>query len=938
MKKIYLTIFTAILLMANVFAQCPGSIALSPTTVSPASCPSNGSFTINATVGTGVVYQITNGPTGFPTGAQNTPTFSALLPGTYTVKVSCQANLAIFTTTTFTIPSTYVQVAANSVVSNVCSANAPNATITTTVTAGSSSPFTYAYWQGDPAIADGSLTYSSSNIYTASAFGTYNVRTKDACGVFVTQQVTVANPYPDNLCVTSVYFSNETLNCAQLQNSIWSRFVLGNNIPFSLLPSTGIDIDVYINTGTCASPVQGALVSTQHYDNTSSNNSILVPRGVNLLYVVRTPCGTSCTYCYTYNPANSAFSQNAYLVAKGCVPAGSPITYSLIIDQNVFFATFPINYVIKNSAGTVVATYTANSLADLAHEFTGLQADTYTMTATDACLKQSIATLSPPTGTPNQLAVVYSETYTGCTSIEGRTSLKVLIQGVMANFANAIATIVAPSPTLVGTTYQNPNGFYDIQNLIPGATYYFEIDNLCGQKVTVPVVVPSTVPQILVQHTFGTVQQLCGGAGNIIVDAAYNGWGSFTYQITNSVGTVVGTGGTPGGTYSNLPAGTYTITTTVNGCAAVYSYSSQVTILPGGSGPQIIKKLGVICEDAAGNPTGTGSAIFSFIGAKDLKVDYKLSSQPDADYINLTNASDGSETIGGLLANTSYTIRITDNCGKSTVSEIAIGRLSPLATTSSAQPCPGVPYTLAVPDMVDATYTWKKNGVPISTNREIIFPSYSAGDNGVYVCTVSIAGGCVTRTVTVTLNSLLCGQMISLPIKLSEFTVQKIGNSAKISWSTEEEINSSYFNIERSIDGINWNTIATVNAANNSSQRIDYSIADNAPVKGINYYRLKSVDRDTKYTYSPVKTALFKSAYTIEVAPNPAKNIVHVYIAKTGTQAAKVQLLNVNGTVIYNTTSSQSHIQIDVSGISKGLYFVKVMEADTVTVLRVVVE
>lgn len=934
MKKIYLTVLTFFLLGLQVFGQCPVSITVNSTNITPATCPSNGAFTINATVGNGATYQITNGPAGYPTAMQNSPTFLALLPGTYTVRVACQENPAIFTTTTFTIPSSYVQVAANSVVTNVCGGNTPGGTITTTAS-GSSLPFTYAYWQGDPAAADGSLTYSTTNTFTATAFGTYNVRTKDACGVFVTQQVSISNPYPANLCISNISLDFGNLTCNQLQDSIFARFSIGSG-SFASLPPGGMDIDVYENSGTCANQVQGPLLFTRHYTSSSTNNAIKIPTGKNLLFVLRTPCGYSCTYCFTYNPASTAFAHNAFMVSQGCVAPGDPITYSIRIDQNVRFYVFPISWVIKNSAGNIVATYTANSLADLPYSFDGLPSDTYTSTATDACLKSHTVPLSPPSGTPNQLSIIYSNTFVGCSTIEGTTSFTLQVRGVMANFTNAVARIIEPSPNLVGTIATSSTGDYTFKNLTPGATYYFEIDNQCGQKDTLPALIPIVPNSIVINHTNASVEQLCGGTGNINVEAAYNGWGAFSYQIRNSANALIATGAATTSTYTNLPAGTYTITTTINGCSPIQTYSSQVTILPSGSGPLITKKLGIICEDALGNPQTTGSAIFSFIGAQDLKVEYKLSTDPDANYQTYTLDSDGSETITGLLANTAYTIRVTDVCGNSTVTEIAIGQLSPLSTTNSAHPCVGSPYTLGVPDMVDATYTWRKNGVVISTNRNIVFPSYAAGDDGTYICTVSIGGGCVTRNVTVLLKSALCG--ITLPIKLTGFTVQKIANKAKISWSTEEEINSSHFTIERSADGSNWNTLATVNAAGNSNRRIDYSIFDNAPLKGINYYRLKSVDIDFKYEFSAVKTALFKAAYTAEVAPNPAKNYIHVYMEKTNAPAVTIQLLNTTGNIVYQTTSSQSHLPIDVSGKSKGLYFVKVIDADSITVIKVILE
>jgi Secretion system C-terminal sorting domain len=109
-------------------------------------------------------------------------------------------------------------------------------------------------------------------------------------------------------------------------------------------------------------------------------------------------------------------------------------------------------------------------------------------------------------------------------------------------------------------------------------------------------------------------------------------------------------------------------------------------------------------------------------------------------------------------------------------------------------------------------------------------------------------------------------------------------------------------------------------------------------MKGINYYRLKQVDKDTKFEYSAVRTALFKTNYTAQVTPNPAKDFINLYINKLSNKAATIQLLNTEGKIVYSTVSSQSNLQISTAGISQGLYFVKVIDADNVTTLRVVVQ
>ena len=177
-----------------------------------------------------------------------------------------------------------------------------------------------------------------------------------------------------------------------------------------------------------------------------------------------------------------------------------------------------------------------------------------------------------------------------------------------------------------------------------------------------------------------------------------------------------------------------------------------------------------------------------------------------------------------------------------------------------------------------------------------------------------------------------------LAVKLNSFAVQKVDNSAKITWSTEQETNSDHFVIERSVDGRTWNSIATVAAAGNSNHRINYSMYDNAPMRGINYYRLKEVDKDGKYDYSVTGKALFNSNYTAEVVPNPATDFINLYIAKTGNQPATIEVLNTEGKVFYKTISAQSHLQINTAGMSKGLYFVKVIDTDNVTTLKVLVQ
>ena len=180
--------------------------------------------------------------------------------------------------------------------------------------------------------------------------------------------------------------------------------------------------------------------------------------------------------------------------------------------------------------------------------------------------------------------------------------------------------------------------------------------------------------------------------------------------------------------------------------------------------------------------------------------------------------------------------------------------------------------------------------------------------------------------------------LTALPVKLNSFTVQKANSSAQLNWSTDQELNSSYFSVERSADGRNWYSILRVNAAGNSSAVKNYMAFDNTPLNGINYYRLKQFDVDGKFEYSIVKSISFNKVNNIIIAPNPAKDFINISTTKNQTTVLNIQLVDVSGKVLKNVLSSDNRILIGTAGIAKGLYFIKIKDGDTVQTQRVIIE
>ncbi len=167
-------------------------------------------------------------------------------------------------------------------------------------------------------------------------------------------------------------------------------------------------------------------------------------------------------------------------------------------------------------------------------------------------------------------------------------------------------------------------------------------------------------------------------------------------------------------------------------------------------------------------------------------------------------------------------------------------------------------------------------------------------------------------------NVIQFDKQVPLPVKLLYFNVKAEGKKAHLSWRTATEQNSDRFDIERSIDGLHFEKIGQVKAAGNSTSHIDYNYFDLSPKKGINYYRLKEVDIDSRQEYSEIKTAQFGDDVPFALYNNPTNgsdlkltiNILPSVLSVFDASGRKVKEVNI-------TTSNYS---LSVTGLPSGTY------------------
>ena len=185
-----------------------------------------------------------------------------------------------------------------------------------------------------------------------------------------------------------------------------------------------------------------------------------------------------------------------------------------------------------------------------------------------------------------------------------------------------------------------------------------------------------------------------------------------------------------------------------------------------------------------------------------------------------------------------------------------------------------------------------------------------------------ISIGAVTATAT--------GACVPLPIQLSSFQATRIGREVTLNWETQQEVNSDYFVVERSLDGEQYEPVCQIPGAGNSTAPIKYSyIDDKAGLEQV-YYRLRQVDKDGSVTYYELTTASQYSGENLEwsLFPNPAKSTIQCKLSNPQEQVCSFTLLDQTGVVIsswiQNTQKGIQETTIPIEHLQEGLYILKI--------------
>jgi hypothetical protein len=229
--------------------------------------------------------------------------------------------------------------------------------------------------------------------------------------------------------------------------------------------------------------------------------------------------------------------------------------------------------------------------------------------------------------------------------------------------------------------------------------------------------------------------------------------------------------------------------------------------------------------------------------------------------------------------------------------------------------------------------TWSQVSGPTPlTFTDIHDPNARAGNPGTtlpgdYVFRWTITdpnGACSIVFSDVTINSLtVC---TPLPVSLFSFSAQKLQDKTFIQWTTVTEQYSKAFVVEWSSNGQSWQAIGTVAAAGNSNTPVNYSFVHDTPAKGINYYRLKQVDLDSRHTYSRVAAVRFDNSVIVSIFPNPVRDNLYLNNTKPGDL---IKIIAGDGKVMLNRKVLGENETVDMSHYANGFYILHIINGET---------
>jgi hypothetical protein len=224
---------------------------------------------------------------------------------------------------------------------------------------------------------------------------------------------------------------------------------------------------------------------------------------------------------------------------------------------------------------------------------------------------------------------------------------------------------------------------------------------------------------------------------------------------------------------------------------------------------------------------------------------------------------------------------------------------------------------------------------------EILFDA-TVLDTGDYYASIKInSNDPITPSVIVPIH-MIVSEIV--PVELTSFTAATNGKEVMLNWSTVTELNNHGFEIQRSLEGVEFFTVGFVNGHGTTTEQQNYSYADKYLDNRSYYYRLKLVDYDGSYEYSDVVEVDYKAfnSYLLEQNyPNPFNPTTTIGFGIANKSNVKITILNAIGeevAVVLNEEKDSGYHRVEFNGanLPSGVYFYQLKAGDFISTKKMI--
>lgn len=199
------------------------------------------------------------------------------------------------------------------------------------------------------------------------------------------------------------------------------------------------------------------------------------------------------------------------------------------------------------------------------------------------------------------------------------------------------------------------------------------------------------------------------------------------------------------------------------------------------------------------------------------------------------------------------------------------------------------------------------------------------------------ASGTLTVTGVSSFNNFTFGSTTAinpLPVKLISFLGKLNNNNTQLNWATATELNNDHFEIERSIDGVNYTKIGEVTGNGTTKNLSKYNYIDNQITEiaaATVYYRLKQIDFNGNFEYSNIITVSISSENSLKISnafPNPFQGSLNISFTLPSNSDVTISLVDAKGQVVATEEikgrKGNNNFEFNTSELANGMYFINI--------------